>query len=104
VPPGVEDPADTVAALTRAVPGVAGLHPGMFGEVATYLPGRRVSGVRFTDSGLEVHIVVWADAPVRRTAALVRESVAAAVPGAPIDVTVEDIATRDQPAGAVDAG
>ncbi|MEV3900716.1 hypothetical protein AB0K11_00165 [Mycobacterium sp. NPDC050551] len=104
MPPGVEDPADTVAALTRAVPGVAGLHAGMFGEVATYLPGRRVSGIRFTDMGLEVHIVVWADAPVRRTATLVREAVAAAVPGVPVDVTVEDITTLDRPTAAADVG
>ena len=41
--------ADSIAAAVLAVPGVAALHPGMFGEVGTYLPGRRVTGVRITD-------------------------------------------------------
>ncbi|MFD4183444.1 hypothetical protein ACFWPB_20405, partial [Rhodococcus sp. NPDC058514] len=39
------EPADLIADAVLAVPGVAGLHGGMFGEVATYLPGRRVLGV-----------------------------------------------------------
>jgi hypothetical protein len=85
--------ADTVAALARAVPGVVDLHPGMFGEVATYLPGRRVVGVRIGDISVEVHITVSADADVRATAAAVRATVGAAVPETPVDVTVEDVAT-----------
>lgn len=89
--------ADTVASIARAVPGVAGLHPGMFGEVATYLPGRRVTGVRITDERVDLHITVSADAPIRRTAAAVREAVAAALPGLAVDVTVEDVATGPRP-------
>ena len=39
--------ADTVAGIARAVPGVTRLHPGRYGEVGTYLPGRRVvAGLR----------------------------------------------------------
>ena len=72
--------ADTVAGLARAVPGVAGLHSGMFGEAATYLPGRRVTGVRITDDHIEVHLVVEAGAPIRATAAEVRERVTNAFP------------------------
>jgi uncharacterized alkaline shock family protein YloU len=85
--------ADTVAALVRAVPGVVDLHPGMFGEVATYLPGRRVVGVRIDDARVEVHITVSTDADVRETASAVRATVGAAVPETPVDVTVEDVAT-----------
>lgn len=84
--------ADTVADVVRAVPGVADLHPGMFGEVATYLPGRRVVGVRVTDAAVDVHVTVSADAPVRPTAAAVRASVAAILPDHVVDVTVEDVA------------
>ena len=36
---------DTVAAAVQACPGVSGLDGGRFGEVASYLPGRRVPGV-----------------------------------------------------------
>ncbi|WP_210419631.1 Asp23/Gls24 family envelope stress response protein [Mycolicibacterium sp. ELW1] len=89
-----DDPtaADTVASIARAVPGVAALHPGMFGEVGTYLPGRRVTGVRIRDDRVEVHIAVATGAPVRQTAAAVRSAVGAAMPDLPVDVTVEEIA------------
>lgn len=84
--------ADTVADVVRAVPGVADLHPGMFGEVATYLPGRRLAGVRVTDERVDVHITVTQDAPIRSTAAAVRTAVAAVLPELAVDVTVEDVA------------
>lgn len=87
-----ESAADTVAGVVRAVPGVADLHTGMFGEVATYLPGRRVHGVRIADNHADVHITIAPQAPVRETAAAVRAAVAAAYPGLVVDVTVEDIA------------
>jgi len=85
--------ADTVAGTARAVPGVAGLHPGMFGEVATYLPGRRVTGIRIADDHIEVHVTVVAGTAVRDTAAAVRAAVAPLTDGRPVDVTIEDVAT-----------
>jgi len=89
VDPGVL--ADAVATSVRAVPGVADLHPGTFGEVATYLAGRRVSGVRLgPDGSAEVHVVVRMGVPVLATADLVRAAVAAVVPG-PVDVAVQDV-------------
>ncbi|WP_197379922.1 Asp23/Gls24 family envelope stress response protein [Mycolicibacterium mengxianglii] len=89
---GVE-PADRVAAVVRAVPGVAGLHPGMFGEVGTYLPGRRVPGVRITDTETDIHVTVYFDVPVRDVAAQIRSAVHGAVGGA-VNVTVEDVIPR----------
>lgn len=86
------EPADAVAAITRAVPGVADLHPGMFGEIGTYLPGRRVAGVRVGDDAIDIHITVWDGVAVRDTAAAVRAAVAAVRPGTPVNVTVEDVA------------
>jgi uncharacterized alkaline shock family protein YloU len=86
--------ADTVAGIARAVPGVVGLHAGMFGEVATYLPGRRVAGVRVADHTIDVHLTVDADAKVRETAAAVRQAVADAYPAHAIDVTVEDVVAQ----------
>ena len=55
--------ADLVADAALSVPGVVGLHRGAFGEVATYLPGRRVEGVRLTDQLCAVHIVVSRPSP-----------------------------------------
>lgn len=82
--------AERVATLVRSVPGVAGLHGGVFGEVATYLPGRRVSGIRITPERAEVHLtLVWGE-PVRATAEVVRDLVAE-LTGVPVFVTVEDV-------------
>ena len=87
-----QDPAERLAAAVLAVPGVEALHPGMFGEVGTYLPGRRVAGVRVTDHAVDVHIVLAYGIPVRDTAALVRATVGGLHPGVPVNVTVEDVA------------
>ncbi|MGP4058723.1 hypothetical protein ACTWP6_28510 [Mycobacterium sp. 4D054] len=90
--PAPQEPADLLAAAVLAVPGVAALHPGMFGEVGTYLPGRRVAGIRITDNVVDVHIVVVFGVAVRDTAAAVRATVSALHPGAEVNVTVEDVA------------
>ena len=37
---------DAIARAVTDVEGVADLHGGVLGEVATYLPGRRVPGIR----------------------------------------------------------
>ena len=90
--PPPPEPAERIAAVVRGVPGVAALHPGAFGEVGTYLPGRRVAGVRITDDAVDVHIVVVFGTPVRATAAAVRSAVGALHPGVAVNVTVEDVA------------
>lgn len=104
MPDAHDNDADTVAGIARAVPGVVGLHPGMFGEVGTYLPGRRVTGVRIRDDHIDVHLVIAADAEVRATAAAVRDTVADAFPGHSVDVTVEDIATGPRRTHRYDTG
>ena len=82
--------ADAVANAARAVSGVVGLHTGTFGEVATYLAGRRVDGVQIRPDGCSVHLVLAWGAPVLATADLVRAAVAPLV-GIPVDVSVEDV-------------
>jgi uncharacterized alkaline shock family protein YloU len=84
--------AEVVAAVVLAVPGVVRLHGGRFGELGTYLPGRRVTGVRIDDEGTEVHVVVSDLVPVPRTAAQVQRAVSAVAP-MPVRVHVEDIDT-----------
>lgn len=84
------DPADVVAAAALAVPGVAGLHAGTFSEVGTYLPGRRVDGVRLRDDVAEVHVVLTWGVDVRATADAIREALAP-LTGTPVDVCVEDV-------------
>ncbi|MEH3034068.1 MAG: DUF2273 domain-containing protein [Aeromicrobium erythreum] len=84
--------ADQVASAVLAVPGVAELHAGVLGEIGTYLPGRRVTGVRVDDERCDVHVTLAWDAPVRETAQQVRDAVAPLV-AVPVVVTVEDVAT-----------
>lgn len=93
VPPP-ESVADLVAAVVLAVPGVVRLHGGPFGGLGTYLPGRRVTGVRIDDDGTEVHVVVSATEPVVVTAARIQRAVSAVAP-MPVRVHVDDIALPD---------
>ncbi|SFA98372.1 hypothetical protein SAMN05192575_102288 [Nocardioides alpinus] len=83
--------ADRVAHAVLSVPGVHDLHGGVLGEVATYLPGRRVTGVRLRDGDTQVHLVLTWGAPVSATTDEVRTRVAAIVPGT-VHVAVEDVA------------
>ncbi|MGX6607099.1 hypothetical protein ACWKSP_33995 [Micromonosporaceae bacterium Da 78-11] len=86
--------ADDIAALALGVPDVVRLHAGRFGEVATYLPGRRVTGVKLGDDVIEVHVVVAGQVPVRETAQVLHASVAALV-ATPVHVYIEDVEVPD---------
>lgn len=86
----VEDSADLIAAAVREVPGVAGLHGGTFGEVGTYLPGRRVAGVRTGDAYTEVHVAVFFDVAVADVAERVRQ-VVGKLTATKVDVTIADV-------------
>ena len=83
---------DAVAAAVAACPSVSRLHGGgLTGSIATYLPGRRVEGVRVTDDAVEVHIATRWDVPMPQAAAEVRVALAPLVGGRPITVSVEDV-------------
>jgi len=82
---------DRVRAAVLALPGVSDLHPGSFGEVATYAAGRRIVGVRVRPARTEVHVVAVWDAPVLDTADEVRRA-AEPITGTPVDVYVDDVA------------
>jgi hypothetical protein len=83
--------ADEIAALVLGVSDVVRLHAGRFGEVATYLPGRRVTGVKLGDELIEVHVVIAGQVPVQQTAQAIHEAVATLV-ATPVHVFVEDVA------------
>ena len=89
--------ADDIAAVALRVPDVVRLHAGRFGEVATYLPGRRVTGVKLGPDLIEVHVVVAGQVPVRETAQLLHAAVATLV-ATPVHVYVEDVVVPDPPA------
>src|SRR4051812_50106935 len=84
--------ADAIAAAVATCPSVSGLSGGLAGEVATYLPGRRVSGVRTREGAVEVHVVTKYGSPLHDVDAEVRAAVQAAVPGPlTVDVILADV-------------
>ncbi|GAA1076358.1 MULTISPECIES: hypothetical protein [Pseudonocardia] len=85
---------DRIADAVLGCPGVAQLHGGRFGEIATYLPGRRVSGIRVdpTAPAVEVHVVGRYPASVAEIDRQVRTALLPVVGGARVDVVVGDYA------------
>jgi hypothetical protein len=50
---------EAVAAAVLACPAVAALDGGRFGEVASYLPGRRVPGIAISEGRVSVQVRSW---------------------------------------------
>ena len=88
--PATVDP-EAVAQAAAACPDVAGLSDGVVGEVASYLPGRRVPGVRVGDDGVEVHIVARWGRPLPEVGEAVAAAVAPVAAGRPVRVFVDDL-------------
>ena len=82
---------DAVVAATLACPDVAAMSSGVVGEAASYLPGRRVDGVRDIGDELEVHVVAHWGRPLPEVADAVRAALAPLAPGRPVAVFVDDI-------------
>jgi uncharacterized alkaline shock family protein YloU len=91
---------EAVAAAALGCPLIAGLTGGRLGEIATYLPGRRVVGVRELDGTVEVHVVARWGTPLPKVADVVRAAVAPHAGGRPVSVFVEDIEVPADPARA----
>lgn len=82
-----------VAEALLAHPGVAALSAGPYGTVASYLPGRRLTGVALggPDEPARIAVVLRFGAPVEATAAELRRIVAAASGARRVDVVVTDL-------------
>jgi hypothetical protein len=83
---------DLIAAAVLAVPQVAALSGGRVGEIATYLPGRRVEGVRVRCAQVEVHVVAWYGPTMAEVGAAVHAAVADAVGPVEVIVGIDDLA------------
>ena len=88
---------DAVAAAVTSCPAVAGMAGGMFGEVATYLPGRRLPGLRLAGEELEIHVTARWGSPLPEVADAVRRAVAPFVEGLPVTVYIDDIELPESP-------
>ena len=84
--------ADAVSAAVLGCPDVVALSSGRLGEVATYLPGRRIAGVRVGDDGaVTVHVVARYGPTVQEIAKQVRAAVAGVAGPGPVTVGVDDL-------------
>lgn len=83
--------ADRIRAVAGGCVDVVRLHPGRFGEVATYLPGRRVAGVAITETAVTVHLVARLGAHLPTVAEAVRAAVVRLARGRRVDVVIEDV-------------
>ena len=83
--------ADAIAAAALACPGVTGLHGGPLNEVAAYLPGRMVAGVRLAEDHVEVHVVARYGTVLPTLAEEVRTAVTPAAGGLPVEVHIADL-------------
>ena len=95
---------EVVAAAALGSPVIADLTGGRFGEVATYLPGRRILGVRTVEGEIEIHVVARWDIPLPEVADAVRAAVAPYTDGMPVAVFVDDIELPGTGDAAVDEG
>lgn len=101
------DEADLVAAAALACPAVVRLHGGGVRQVATYLPGRRVVGVRCDEQVVEVSVVTRLGVPVPQAAAQLRSALGPLAGRRPVDIHVADVADAADTAavaGAADVG
>jgi hypothetical protein len=104
-----EAAADRVAAAVTACPGVARLADAdLAGTLATYLPGRRVTGVRAGPDGLELALVARWGVAIPGLVTDVRAAVRPLVGDGRVDVHVVDVeepaVVLTRPTARVDAG
>ena len=89
---GAHTLADSLAEATLACPDVVALSGGLVCEVATYLPGRRVTGVRVRDAVVDVHVVARYGPTMDEIGAQVRAALMPLVGDRVVAVTIDDLA------------
>lgn len=97
---------DAVVTAVRGCPGVHDLHGGPPQLTATYLPGRRVEGVRVEPLAVAVQVRARWGVPVSELSAQIRTALAPIAGGRRIDIMWADVADRPSsaPAPAATAG
>jgi hypothetical protein len=87
-----ETDVDAIAAAVRGCAGIEDLYAGQPVEVATYLPGRRVLGVRVGADKVEVQVRARWGRPLPQIGSEVQAAVAPLAGGRQVDVLIADIA------------
>lgn len=86
---------DAIAAAVVACPSVAGLSGGAVGAVATYLPGRRVTGLRIEAATVSVHVVGRYGPTMTEIGGQVARAVTPLAGGRQVAVVIEDLHIED---------
>lgn len=82
--------AATIADAVLGCESVAGLSGGRLGEVATYLPGRRLTGVAVRPDELVVSVIAkWL--PLEMVDAQLRAALTPLAAGRPLSIRIDDI-------------
>ncbi|GAA4545601.1 hypothetical protein [Pseudonocardia xishanensis] len=92
--PSDDDLARTLVDVVTADPAVARLDAGLYGAVATLLPGGRLVGVRVDPDParpVEVAVVLYLGAPIPTVVAGLRARLARVLGDRPVDLTVADV-------------
>ncbi len=82
---------DALHDAVLAYPGIAGIGSSLPGALATYLPGRRVMGIRVTADVIELEVRTRADAAALHVGAGLQADLKQQAAGRRIDVTIVDI-------------
>lgn len=85
--------------LVLSCPGVVAMHGGIAGEVATYLPGQRIVGVRIQPDAVQVQVVSRWPISARDLAGQIWAATAPAVGGRRVDVVIGDVQLPETGAG-----
>ncbi len=88
---------DAVATAVRGCPGVLDLHGGPPQLIATYLPGRRVEGVRVDRGVVAVQVRARWGTPVSDLSAQIRAALRPLAAGRRIDIVWADVADPPSP-------
>ncbi|MGH3519103.1 MAG: hypothetical protein ACRDQ7_17105 [Haloechinothrix sp.] len=97
-----EELAERIIRAVRAHPAVARLDGGRLGIVATYLPGRRVIGVRIPDANepIQIGLVLRPGHRIPDAAIDIRSLVRQIAGEVAVDLTITDIAEGAEEVGA----
>jgi hypothetical protein len=82
---------DVVHDTVLACPGIAGVGSTLPGALATYLPGRRVTGIRVNPDSIELEVCTRWNASAAQVGAALQAALKKQAAGRRIDVTIVDI-------------
>lgn len=93
--PAGEPDHDSIATAVLACSTVAGLSGGVAGEIATYLPGRRVAGLRIDATTIAVHVVGRYGPTMTEISNQVTRAVTSLGAGRQVGVVIEDLQVEE---------